>query len=360
MTPFRFTRATDVGAAVAAVAADVHAQFIAGGTSQVDLMKEGVQRPGHLVDISRLPMNDIEQLPDGGLRIGANVTNAALARHPGVRDVYSAISEAVLAGASHQIRNVASTAGNLLQRTRCPYLRHPDQPCNKRDPGTGCAAVVGYSRMHALFGGTDEGPQSPHTCIAAHPSDLAVALAAHEAVIVTEGPDGPRKIVFDDLLRLPGETPHIDSNLRQGEMITAVELPPFEGTSHYLKVRDRASYAYALVSCAVTVTLSAGRIARARVSLGSVAPKPWRCFAAEMLLEGEAPSDDLFRRAGEAALAGARPYPMNAYKAGLGRTLVARALAGASGLEALQGPRGTVFASSVGGVAGITAAGSTP
>ena len=358
MTPFGFTRATDARSAVAAVAADVHAQFIAGGTSQVDLLKEGVQRPGRMVDISRLPMSEIVRLPAGGLRIGANVTNAALARHPAVLKAHAAIAEAVLAGASHQIRNVATTAGNLLQRTRCPYLRHVDQPCNKRDPGTGCAAVIGSSRMHALFGATDEGPCSPRTCIAAHPSDLAVALAAHEAVIVTEGPDGPRKILFDDLLRLPGETPHLDSNLQQGELITAVELPAFEGASHYLKVRDRASYAYALVSCAVTLTVSAGRIARARIALGSVAAKPWRCMAAEMLLEGKAPSADLFSRAGEAALADARPYPMNAYKVGLGRALVARALAGASGLEPLEGPRGTVFASSVGGVAGIAAPGS--
>jgi xanthine dehydrogenase YagS FAD-binding subunit len=357
MTPFRFTRATDVRSAIAAVAGDVNAQFIAGGTSQVDLLKEGVQHPGHLIDISHLPMREIEPLTAGGLRIGANVTNAALARHPEVRGAYAAISEAVLAGASHQIRNVATTAGNLLQRTRCPYLRHPDQPCNKRDPGTGCAAVIGYSRLHAVFGATDDGPQSPNTCIAVHPSDLAVALAAHEAVIVTEGPDGSRRIPFSDLLRLPGEQPDVDSNLQHGELITAVELPGFEGASHYLKARDRASYAYALVSCAVTLTVSAGRISRARIALGGVAAKPWRCTAAEALLEGEAPNEDLFLRAGEAALADARPYAMNAYKIRLGRTLIARGLSGASRIEPLQGSPGTVFASSVGGVAGLAAPG---
>lgn len=354
MNPFFYQQASDVSSAVALVARDAGAQFIAGGTSQVDLMKEDVQRPERLVDVSRLPLTELVPLPGGGLRIGANVKNAAAAVHPLIRPVYPAISEALLAGASQQVRNVASMAGNLLQRTRCPYLRDPNQPCNKRDPGTGCAAVAGYHRVHAIFGQSDEGPASPHTCIATHPSDLAVAMAAHEAVIVIEGADGPRRLDFENLHRLPGNTPETDTNLRRGDLIVALELPAFAGNSHYLKVRDRASYAYALVSCAVALELDGdGHIVQARIALGSVAPKPWRARAAEELLAGRRPSRDLFAEAAARALDGARAYPMNHYKLGLGRTLVERALLETAGLEPLPGPAGTVFASSVGGIAGL-------
>ncbi len=354
MIPFTYHIAPDVPTAVALVAQEAGAQFIAGGTSQVDLFKEDVQRPTRLVDVSRLPLAEIESLPGGGLRIGANVKNAAAAVHPLVQTGYPSISEALLAGASQQVRNMASMAGNLLQRTRCPYLRDPAQPCNKRDPGTGCAAVAGYNRLHALFGQTDEGPASPHTCIATHPSDMAVAMAAHEAVLVIEGPQGERRLAFEDLHRLPGTTPERDTNLAQGDLITAIELPAFAGNSHYLKVRDRASYAYALVSCAVAVELADdGRITQARIALGSVALKPWRARAAEALLAGQLPGRELFAAAAERALAGARPYPMNQYKVGLGRTLVQRALLETTGLEPLQGPAGTAFASSVGGIAGV-------
>lgn len=358
MIPFTYVIAADVPQAVALAGQDAGAQFIAGGTSQVDLLKEDVQQPTQLVDVSRLPLLELAPLPAEGLRIGANVKNAVAAAHPLVQTGYPAISEALLAGASQQVRNMASMAGNLLQRTRCPYLRDPNQACNKRAPGTGCAAVAGYNRMHAIFGQTDEGPTSPHTCIAVHPSDLAVALAAHEAVLVLEGPQGSRRLAFEDLHRLPGDAPARDTNLTQGELIVALELPAFTGNSHYLKVRDRASYAYALVSCAVALELAAdGRITQARIALGSVALKPWRARAAEELLTSQTPSRELFAEAAERALEGARTYPMNSYKPGLGRTLVQRALLETAGLEPLQGLAGTAFASSVGGIAGLAGQG---
>ena len=353
MRPFDYQNATDVSSAITLVSQDSGAQFLAGGTSQVNLMKEDVQRPTCLVNIARLPLAEIETLPSGGLRIGANVKNADAARHPLIKTIYPAISEALLAGASQQIRNMASMASNLLQRTRCPYLRDTHQPCNKREPGTGCAAVEGYNRMHAIFGQSDEGRESAHTCIATHPSDLAVALAAHEAVLVVEGPNGRREIAFEDLHRLPGETSQLDTNLQQGDLIVAIDLPAFQGNSHYLKVRDRASYAYALVSCAAAVSLDGGRIASARIALGSVALKPWRVQEAERLLEGQPPSRDLFQEAAARALEGNRTYAMNEYKPALGRALVERALLEVTGMEPLQGEAGTAFASSVGGIAGL-------
>ena len=335
------------------VSETVGAQYLAGGTSQVDLMKEGAQCPTELVDISGLALSDIEPTDSGGLRIGANVKNAEAAESTLVASVYPAVSEALLAGASHQIRNMASMAGNLLQRTRCPYLRDPAQACNKRDPGSGCAAVDGVNRMHAIFGQSDEGGASSRTCIATHPSDLAVALAAHEAVVIVQGRDGSRDIPLEDLHRLPGHSPHLDTNLQPAELIVAIELPAFEGNSHYLKVRDRASYAYALVSCAVALQMDGERISSARIALGSVAHKPWRAFQAETMLPGERPSRELFQQVAARALEGSRPYAMNGYKVALGRALVERGLLETSGLEALQGPAGTAFASSVGGLAGV-------
>ncbi len=353
MIPFRYEHASNVSDAIALAGRLENAQFIAGGTSQVDLLKEGVQRPGALVDIFRIGLNEIAELEGGGLSIGANVRNSIASDHPAIRERYTAIAEALHAGASQQIRNMASMAGNLLQRTRCPYLRDPAQPCNKRAPGTGCAAVRGYNRMHAIFGQTDEGSASARTCIAVHPSDMAVAMAAHEASLVVEGRNGTRRIAFEHLHRLPGDDPSRDTNLAPDDLIIAIELPPFRGTSHYLKVRDRASYAYALVSCATAVELNGDRIARARIALGSVAHKPWRLPAAETMLQGQRPSEELFRRAAEAGLQGARAYAMNAYKPELARVLVTRALSETTGLTPLQGPAGTAFASSVGGIAGI-------
>jgi xanthine dehydrogenase YagS FAD-binding subunit len=246
-------------------------------------------------------------------------------------------------------------AGNVLQRTRCPYLRDPAQACNKRDPGSGCAAVGGFNRMHAIFGQTDEGASSPHTCIAAHPSDLAVALAAHEAVLVVMGPRGSRQIAFEDLHREPGMVPDRDTTLEHGDLITAIDLPAFSGDSHYLKVRDRASFAYALVSCAMTLTVEGGRIIRARIALGSVAPGPWRARAAESLLEGQEPGEELFREAAARAADGARTYSMNAYKPRLASAIVERGLLETAGMRPLAGPAGTAFAASVGGIAGTAA-----
>lgn len=353
MTPFQYQRASDVADAIARVRRTENAQFIAGGTSQVDLMKEGVQRPAALVDIFRIGLDRITETQGGGLSIGANVRNSVAADHSAIRERYTAVAEALHAGASQQIRNMASMAGNLLQRTRCPYLRDPAQPCNKRDPGTGCAATRGFNRMHAIFGQTDEGPQSPRTCIAVHPSDMAVAMAALEAVIVVESHNGERRIAFDDLHRLPGEDPSRDTSLEPDDLIVAIELPVFGGRSHYLKVRDRASYAYALVSCATAVEMAGDRIAKARIALGSVAHRPWRLPIAEAVLEGERPSEELFRRAAAAGLEGARTYPMNGYKPDLARVLVARGLAETTGLAPLQGPAGTAFAASVGGIAGV-------
>ena len=351
MLPFEYMRAHDVTSAVAAVASDPGAQFLAGGTSQVDLMKEGVQRPTRLVDIGHLPLGEIRRTPSGGVRIGANASNAVAADHPLILAGYLAIAEALHAGASQQIRNVASFAGNPLQRTRCPYLRDLAQPCNKRQPGTGCAAVAGFNRLHAIFGQTDEGATGGHTCIAVHPSDLAVALAVHDAVVMTEGPAGGREIPFGDLLRLPGDQPDLDFTLRHGELITAVELPASAGRSHYLKVRDRASYAYGLVTCAVAVEMDGDRIAAARIALGGVAAKPWRVPDAEAMLAGAAPGEDLFGEVAEHALRGARTYAMNAYKPALGRALVVRGLMQVTGLEPLPGEAGTVFAASVGNIA---------
>ena len=351
MKPFEYVRALSVTDAVAAVARHPNAQFIAGGTSQVDLMKEGVQTPERLVDISHLPLGAVERTVDGGVRLGALASNAVVADHPLVLADYAGVAEALHAGASQQIRNVATIAGNPLQRTRCPYLRDLAQPCNKREPGSGCAAVAGFNRLHAIFGQTDNGAQGPHTCIAVHPSDVAVAFSAHEAVVITEGANGGRRIPFDDLLRLPGDAPDVDSTLTHGELVVAIELPPFSGRSHYLKVRDRASYAYGLVTVAVAIKMDGQRITTARVVLGNVAAKPWRCHDAETVLKGATLKEDLLGHAAEVAVAGATTYPMNRYKPAMAKALILRALRQVTGLEPLPGEPGTVFAASVGNVA---------
>jgi len=344
MHPFQYQRAESTAQAVAMVAKNPGATFIAGGTSHVDLMKEDVHRPTMLVDVSALPLKQITPL-EGGLRVGASVSNTAAAYYPAMQQQYTAVSEALLAGASVQIRNVASMAGNPLQRTRCPYFRDPTQACNKRVPGSGCAAIGGYNHVHALFGAST-------ACIATHPSDLAVALAALDAQVQTSGPDGPRTIAFPELHRLPGTTPHLDTVLAHGELITSIDLPAFAGRSHYLKVRERASYAYALVSCAVALEMDGPTIRRARLALGGVAHKPWRLPNIEAMLAGQAPSEKLFRRAADAAFVDAKPLEHNAYKIPMGRNLLVRALLETSGLRPLAGPAGTAFAASVGGVAG--------
>jgi len=318
---FAYTRASDVPSAVHAVTANRDAALIAGGTNLIDLMKENVARPAHLVDITRLPLNQIEALPNGGLRLGALVTNADTAYHAEVERRYPILSRAILSGASAQLRNMATNGGNLLQRTRCYYFYDTATPCNKRDPGAGCSAVNGFNRIHAILGTSDH-------CIAVHPSDMCVALAALDARVRVAGGAGERTIPFEYFHRLPGDTPDLDANLRADEIITAVELPPkgFVANWTYLKIRDRLSYAFALVSVAAALELEDGNIAEARLALGGVAHKPWRDRGAEDALRGRPPTADNFARAAETLLRGARGFGHNDFKIELARRTVLRAL----------------------------------
>jgi xanthine dehydrogenase YagS FAD-binding subunit len=321
MINFAYSRATDVAEAVRQIAADPGAKLIAGGTNLIDLMKENVARPTRLIDISHLPLSHIEESADGGLRIGALVANTDVAYHPQVESRYPVLSSAILAGASAQLRNMASTGGNLLQRTRCYYFYDPATPCNKREPGSGCAAIEGLNRIHGILG------TSPH-CIATHPSDMCVALAALDARVRATGPGGERIIAFADFHRLPGDTPHLDSNLRADEIVTAVELPPkgFARNYTYLKIRDRLSYAFALVSVAIALDLKDGRIQEARIALGGVAHKPWRDREAEARLKGEAATRETFARAADTILRDARGFGHNDFKVELARRAILRAL----------------------------------
>ena len=348
MHPFQFERAQSVKSATQSAARDTNTHFVAGGTSQIDLMKEDVHRPARLVDVGRLPLVGISEIANGGLRIGANVKNSEAAYHPLVQARYPALAEAILAGASPQIRNMASMGGNLLQRTRCPYFRDTTQACNKRQPGSGCAAIEGFNRIHAIFGASA-------ACIATHPSDMCIALTAHEAVVVVQGPNGTRQVPFSEFHRLPGDTPQWDTTLRQGEIIVALELPAFGGNSHYVKVRDRASYAFALVSAAVALKMDGANIGEAKIALGGVAHKPWRATDAETLLKGQKPSEILFRQVAERAFESAKTFEMNAYKVPMGRNVLVRCLMETSGLMPLPGPKGTALAASAGGIAGETA-----
>jgi xanthine dehydrogenase YagS FAD-binding subunit len=324
MQTFQYTKAANVDKAVAAASG---AKFIAGGTTLVDLMKLNVEKPSGLVDINLLPLDKIEKLPSGGLRIGAMVRNSDLAWNDDVKRDYAVLSQALLSGASPQLRNMATTGGNLLQRTRCVYFREPTAGtpggygCNKRTPGTGCAAMDGFNRMHAVLGTSE-------ACIAAHPSDMCVAMAALEAVIHTEGPKGKRTIPFADFHKLPGNTPQIENALEPGVLITYVDLPkPVAGAkSAYLKLRDRASYEFALASCAVVAKVEAGHIRYVRVAMGGVGTKPWRSHEAEAALLGKPASAEHFRRAAEAALAGAKPRQDNAFKIELAKRCVVRTL----------------------------------
>ncbi|HVI29573.1 xanthine dehydrogenase family protein subunit M [Hansschlegelia sp.] len=321
MMNFSYTRAETVADAISAVSGDPGARYIAGGTNLVDLMKYDVERPGRLVDITRLPLRDIEATPAGGLRIGALVPNSDLAYDPRVERDYPLLASAILAGASAQLRNAATTGGNLLQRTRCYYFYDVGTPCNKRAPGTGCGAIGGVNRIHAILGASE-------SCIATHPSDMCVALAALEAVVHVAGPEGERTVAFEDFHRLPGDRPEIDNTLKHGEMITAVELPaPRFGTRHtYIKLRDRLSYAFALVSVAAGLEMDGGSIREARIALGGVAHKPWRVPEAEALLGGQEPSRELFGAAAERLLQGAQGQGENDFKIELARRAVIRAL----------------------------------
>lgn len=321
MNHFSYSRASDVPSALQAVTVERDAVFIAGGTNLIDLMKENVSRPSHLVDITHLPLHRIEEMASGGLRLGALMTNAATAYHPEVERRYPMLSRAILAGASAQLRNMATNGGNLMQRTRCYYFYDTGTPCNKRDPGAGCSAINGFNRIHAILGTSDQ-------CIAVHPSDMCVALAALDAVVNVTGTDGNRTIPFADFHRLPGDSPQTDTTLRPGEIITSIDLPPkgFAGHYAYLKVRDRASYAFALVSVAAALEMEGDTITEARLALGGVAHKPWRSLDAEAMLNGIEATTDHFEAVGETIIRGAKGFGHNTFKIELARRAVVRAL----------------------------------
>jgi len=323
---FAYLRPTDIAEAVRAIAADPSARFIAGGTNLLDLMKYEVERPTRLIDITRLPgLDAVEETASGGLRIGALVPNADLAHDPRIAARYPLLASAILAGASPQLRNAASTGGNLLQRTRCYYFYDVGTPCNKRAPGAGCPAIDGVNRIHAILG------TSTH-CIATHPSDMCVALAALEAKVHVAGPNGERTIAIGDFHRLPEDRPDIDTTLAHDEIIVAVELPAegFAGHCTYLKLRDRLSYAFALVSVAVGLAMDGDAIGRARIALGGVAHKPWRVPEAEALLQGRPPTEESYAAAADRLLAGARAYRDNGFKIELARRAITRGLAQAA------------------------------
>lgn len=323
MRAFTYERATDPRAAVAAVSR-VGAKFISGGTNLLDLMKLEIEQPTHLVDISRLPLANIDELPDGGLRIGAQATNSDTAADARVRTHYPVLSQALVAGASGQLRNKASVGGNLLQRTRCPYFYDTAAGCNKRNPGSGCSAIGGINRIHAILGASD-------ACIAVHPSDMAVAMAVLGAQIELLGANGStRRVAIGDFYRLPSDTPHIETVLQPGEMITGVVLPPAPaGRQLYRKVRDRASYEFALVSVAVIVATERGTVTAARVGFGGVAHKPWRSGEAEAALEGRPATMATFQAAAEAAMAHAVGRVHNDFKVELAKRTLCRTLANA-------------------------------
>ena len=316
-----YERAANVDDAVR-LAQQPDAMFIGGGTNLLDLVKGGVEQPLRLIDINRLALADIVELPDGGVRIGALARNSDTADHPLIRQRYPLLSQALLAGASPQLRNMATAGGNLMQRTRCYYFYDTGfDMCNKRAPGSGCAALNGFNRIHAILGASEQ-------CIAVNPSDMSVALAALDAVVRVRGPQGERGIAIADFHRLPGDTPQQDTNLGRDELIIAVDLPPspFAAHAHYLKVRDRASYAFALVSVAAALELRDGTVRNARIALGGVALKPWRATDAEQALAGRPLDAAALKNAADLAVQGARPYRHNAFKVELARRSVARAL----------------------------------
>ncbi len=321
MRPFKFSSANDARNAVQTVSANQTAKFLAGGTNILDLMKEDVERPTALVDVSRLNLSQIKSA-NGGLSLGALAKNTDTANHPLVRQNYPLLSQAILAGASQQIRNMATNGGNLLQRTRCSYFYDVAMPCNKRAPGTGCGALEGINRMHAIFGWSEK-------CVAVYPSDMSIALVALDAVVKVQGASGAeRSIPFADFHRLPGDTPDKDTNLNHGELITAIELPKnnFAGKSYYLKVRDRASYAFALVSVAAALEMDGNKIKQARIAMGGVAHKPWRATEAEKILVGKEATEANFKQAAEVEMKGAKPLEHNKFKVELGSRAIVRAL----------------------------------
>ncbi|MFJ3222442.1 FAD binding domain-containing protein [Streptomyces sp. NPDC086783] len=316
MKPFAYVRAESVEEAADAYAAHPGARYLGGGTNLVDLMKLGVEEPATLVDVSRLPLDTVEELPDGSVRVGATVRNSDLAAHPAVRDRYPVLSQALLAGASGQLRNVATTGGNLLQRTRCPYFQDVDKPCNKRSPGSGCGARDGVHRDHAVLGHSEQ-------CIATHPSDMAVALAALDARVELYGRDGRRSVPVAEFHRLPGDRPEQDTEIGPGELVTGVLLPASTSglPSAYRKARDRASYAFALASVAAVLDVADGVVRHAGIAFGGLAHRPWRARRAEEALLGAAPTTAAFEHAVDLELEAARPLRDNAYKVPLARGL---------------------------------------
>jgi xanthine dehydrogenase YagS FAD-binding subunit len=328
MNPFRYQRATSPEEALEAVVAH-NAKFLGGGTNLVDLMRYGVEHPASLVDITRLDLTKIEDQPDGGVLIGALVRNSALASAPRIVKDYPLLSQALLSGATPQLRNMATTGGNLLQRTRCYYFMDSSySACNKRVPGSGCSAVRGFHRIHAIVGQSDHGFESAETCIATNPSDMNVAMAALNAVIHVQGPRGKRNLPIAEFHRLPGKTPHVDTTLAVDELITHVELPApsFAANSWYLKIRDRQSYAFALVSVAAGLEMSGGLIKSAGLALGGVAHKPWRVPEAEKLLIGARSEASSYTKAAEVALRGAKGYEHNAFKIEMAKQAIVRCL----------------------------------
>ncbi|MFE2102979.1 MULTISPECIES: xanthine dehydrogenase family protein subunit M [unclassified Streptomyces] len=321
MREFGYQRASDVAGAVALLGADPDTRFLGGGTNLVDLMKAGVERPARLVDIRELPLDQIESTPQGGLRIGATVTNGELAAHPEVRRRYPALAQAVLAGASGQLRNMATVGGNLLQRTRCGYFTDVTKPCNKRVPGSGCPAVGGEHHNHAILGASEH-------CVAVHPSDMAVALTAFDAVVSYETADGPGRLPLGEFYLPVGGTPHRETALPPGALITGVTLPPTPAAanSRYRKVRERASYAFAVGSVAAALDIRDGVVRDVRLALGAVASRPWRAVAAERVLTGAPAGADTYAAAADAELTAARPLPHNGYKVTLMRNLVVAVL----------------------------------
>jgi xanthine dehydrogenase YagS FAD-binding subunit len=320
MQAFQYKKVRDIEGAVGGSAAP-HAKFVAGGTTLIDLMKLNVERPTTLIDINSLTLDKIEKLPGGGLKIGAMVRNSDLAHDANVQKQYTVLSQALLSGASPQLRNMATTGGNLLQRTRCYYFRDTAYACNKRNPGSGCAAIDGYNRIHAILGTSEH-------CIATHPSDMAVAMMALEAVVHIRGPKGERTVALNEFYLVPGATPQKENVLQPGELITHVTLPALaDGTrSYYLKRRDRASYEFALASAAVVAQMQGKTLQRIRIALGGVGTKPWRSKEGEQVLEGREASERNFREAAEAALRAARPLHDNAFKVELAKRTLTRAL----------------------------------
>lgn len=326
MEPFKFIKAQDNQSAIHA-AAIARTKFIAGGTNILDLMKLNIETPKQVIDINRLSLSKIEELPNGNIRIGALVKNSDLAYHPAIIKKYPVLSEALLSGASPQLRNMASVAGNLMQRTRCPYFYNTDFACNKRIPGSGCSAMDGYNRNNAILGTSDK-------CIATHPSDMCVALAALDAIIYVQGSKGMRTIPFAEFHLLSGQTPQIEHAIKQDELITHVEIPAisYASRSHYLKVRDRASYEFALASAAVILNIQSGRIEKAHIALGGVGTKPWRAVLAEKVLNGAVASEQNYRTAAEAALSQAKGYKDNSFKIELAKRTLVRALTTVGGM----------------------------